>query len=221
MGKDLPPDLALLLDGPDPETRARAWSAFLDGYSRLLLKAAGAIGGDYDARMDRYRYLVDALAADDFRRLRAYRVGARSAFPAWLTVVARRLCVDFERTRHGRGGRATAQPDQALEIQHARRRLAELVSGPVDPDQLPGGAPPSDIVLRESERHAVVECVLGELEPRDRLLLRFRFEDDRSIQAIADLMDFPTVFHVYRRLRVVLSDLRRRLEARGIDGVAP
>jgi hypothetical protein len=57
MGSDLPPPLAALLDGPDPAARHAAWPVFLNQYNRLLLKAAGSFGGDYDARMDRYRFL--------------------------------------------------------------------------------------------------------------------------------------------------------------------
>jgi hypothetical protein len=31
-------------------------------------------------------------------------------------------------------------------------------------------------------------------------------------------MGFPTQFHVYRRLKSVLGDLREQLQRRGIDG---
>lgn len=221
MGADLPTDLAVLLDGPDPATRDRAWAGFLSTYNRLLLKAAGAFGGDYDARMDRYRHLVEALAADDFRRLRAFHVQARSSFPAWLTVVARRLCVDFDRTRHGRGGRARNEPEVAEARRLARRRLATLTGADVDPDLLPGGEPDTEARLGASERHELIERALAALDARDRLLVRLRFDDEMPIQRIAETMRFPTVFHVYRRLRIVLDDLRRRLVREGIDGAGP
>lgn len=220
MGKDFPPDLAVLLDGPDPATRERAWSGFLTRYSRLLLKAAGRFGGDYDARMDRYRFLVEALAANDCRRLRSYHVQARSSLPSWLTVVARRLCVDFERTRLGRSGRASDK-SAAGELRDTRRRLADLVGGRADPDDLPGPGRGAEEDMDETERHAVVESVLSALDPRDRLMLRLRYEDDLPVRRIASMMGFPTVFHVYRYLNVVLTRVRRQLEARGIAGSEP
>lgn len=220
MGKDLPPELAVLLDGPDPATRTRAWAEFLSTYNRLLLKAAHAFAGDYDARMDRYRYLVEALSADDCRRLRAYHVQARSSFPAWLTVVARRLCVDFERTRYGRSGRG-ADGETARDVRNARRRLAELVAARADPDDLAEPGRSTEEVLDEAERHAVVESVLSDLAPRDRLLLRLRFEDDLSVRRIAEVLGFPTVFHVYRHLSALLARVRSQLEARGIAGSEP
>jgi RNA polymerase sigma factor (sigma-70 family) len=197
MRSDLPPDLALLLDSPDPASRERAWAAFLARYNRLLLKAASAFGGGYDARMDRYRFLVESLAAEECRRLRAYHVQARSSFPSWLTVVARRLCVDFERNRTGRSGRATSDA--------AASEAPSPVTG-------------VDDVLSDSDRHSALESAMATLEPRDRLLLRLRFEDDVPMRRIGEILAMPTVFHVYRRLNVVLIRLRQALKERGIEG---
>jgi DNA-directed RNA polymerase specialized sigma subunit len=67
----------------------------------------------------------------------------------------------------------------------------------------------------------VLERAVGALEPRDRLLLRLRFDDDLSAREVADIMRFPTPFHVYRRLNKVLEILRHSLEQRGVDGPTP
>lgn len=221
MGADLPPELAVLLDGPDPAARDGAWARFLDRYNRLLLKAAGGYGGDYDARMDRYRHLVESLAADDFRRLRSYHHQARSSFPSWLTVVARRLCVDYDRAHHGRGGRTTLRPDDAEANRRLRRRLAGGGVADLDPDLLPANTPDEASRLAEAERHQALHAVMAELEPRDRLLLRLRFDDGRSVREIADVLEYPTVFHVYRRLHAVLGTVRQQLERRGVRGERP
>ena len=220
MGNDFPPELAVLLDGADPSTRERAWSAFLDRYHRLLLKAAGRFGGDYDARMDRYRFLVESLSADECRRLRAYQAQPRSSFPAWLTVVTRRLCVDFERSRTGRL-RAGSDPDGARESHRARQRLAQLVGSDVSPDEIAESGRGAEERLVDDERHAAVESVLGALSAGDQLLLRLRFDDDLPVRRIAQVMGFPTVFHVYRRLNALLAQVRTQLETRGIRGTEP
>ena len=83
MAGELPPELSALLDGKDPASRDEAWSAFLERHSRLLLKTARTFGRDYDASMDRYRFIVEALRNDDFRRLRSYQVNGRSSFRSW------------------------------------------------------------------------------------------------------------------------------------------
>lgn len=218
MPADLPPDLAILLDGRDPATRERAWAGFLSQYNRLLLKAAGAFGGDYDARMDRYRYLIEALAAHDYRRLRAYHSQARSSFAAWLTVVARRLCIDFDRHHVGRSGRATVDPDMARTTRNVRRRIYDGSGADVDLELLPAGGPDVESLVAETERHELMQAILAGLEPRDRLLIRLRFDDELPISRIAQVLHLPTVFHVYRRLNQVLREIRTRLVARGIDG---
>jgi hypothetical protein len=51
------------------------------------------------------------------------------------------------------------------------------------------------------------------------LLLALRFEDDLSASRISRMLGLPTPFNVYRRLNVVLRQLRAGLEARGINSV--
>ncbi|MBM4188058.1 MAG: sigma-70 family RNA polymerase sigma factor [Gemmatimonadetes bacterium] len=215
-----PPELGILLDGAEPVRVEAAWSALLDRYSRLLLKSVGTLGGDADARMDRYAYVVGELRRDNFRRLRGYRVDATSGFGAWLTVVARRLALDHERTRYGRGDRGDGS-DEARAIRAARRRLTELVGSAIDLEVLPDQRSDAARDLAERQVREVLESCLAGLDSRDRLLVRLRFEDDVPVRQIAVVMGFPTVFHVYHRLRAVLDTLRRELGERGVEGVDP
>jgi RNA polymerase sigma factor (sigma-70 family) len=222
MDVEFPPELAALLDGGDPASREQAWSLLLERHSSLLLKAAGTFGPDHDRKMDRYQFIIERLHADDFRRLRSYRAQPESGFASWLLVVARRLCLDYERRTYGRGKRA-ADPDRSERERAARRRLVELVGVSLDPaERLPAsdGTDPEQR-LRETELTEALEATLATLAPRDRLLLKLRFEDGRSVREIADVMRFPSVFHVYRRLKTVLEEARERLQARGIGGSAP
>lgn len=215
-----PPPLARLLDGRDAEVRAEAWHDFLEEYSDLVLQAVASFGRDYDAKMDRYRFVLESLRKDDYRRLRSYRVREGSTFRGWLVVVIRRLCLDFERARYGRGGRSSAADEE--QERAARRRIVDMAGVALDPALLPqSGRHDPEYRLRASELRRALERVLGSLEPRDRLLLKLRFEDDLSIRQVADVMSFPTVFHVYRRLRSVLEEVRRRLGEGGVDDARP
>src|SRR5512146_1029915 len=94
------PALEALFAPEDDVARAQAWADFLTKSSDVLLRVARLMGGDDDAVMDRYAFIVDALSRDDYRRLRAY--GGKSSFETWLVVVARRLCLDEYRHRYGR-----------------------------------------------------------------------------------------------------------------------
>ena len=221
MGADVPRELTILLDPPDPEALEAAWSSFVQRYNRLFLKAASTLGGNYDDRMDRYRCILEGLRDHDFHRLRAYHPDAKSTFAAWLLVVSRRLCVDFDRRRYGRGGRAPTAPEAERAERRMRRRLVELTGSDVDPIDLPDGSGDPEGRVRSLELRRALAAVLDGLATPDRLLLRLRYEDGLSIRDIADVMQFPTVFHVYRRLRAVLAEARGRLLDRGVDEATP
>ena len=93
---------------------------------------------------------------------------------------------------------------------------------PRNPSELPAEAQSSpEWDARFRERRGLLERVLEEIEPRQRLLLAYRFEEDLTARRIAELMGFPTPFHVYRQLNKVLGRLRRRLEALGVHDADP
>jgi RNA polymerase sigma-B factor len=76
-------------------------------------------------------------------------------------------------------------------------------------------ADPASNVIQVELREAL-ERVMSILPTRDRLLLALRFEHEVSVREIADVMGFPSQFHVYRRLKKVTSELRDALEREGI-----
>lgn len=218
MAEAHPAELSRLLSTPDPPARDAAWEAFVASHSRLLLHTARSLNHDYDAAMDGYAYVLEALREDDCRRLRAYAADGRSKFSTWLVVVARRLCLDFHRHRYGR---ARESGPHSRDLRAARRRLVDLVAEELDTSRL---APPASsdpaAELQDRERAAALDATLRALPPRDRLLLALRFEDDLPAREIARVMGFPTPFHVYRRLNTLLGSLRHALRQHGPGGAA-
>jgi len=214
MSNELPAALTALLGAPSPESQERAWSDFLQVHNEVLLRAARSLGPEHDGAMDRYAHVLQQLRCDNYRRLRLCAEQPPSDFPLWLAVVARRLSLDHYRQVYGR--RRSPQSDEAAK-RSTRRRLTDLVTS-ADVELLPDESvlAPDQMVTVAEERRALAGA-LAELPPRDRLLLRFRFDEDCSASQIARLMKFPTAFHVYRRLSKVLASLRRSLEKHGID----
>lgn len=214
----LPSELAALLNAARPDQREAAWAAFVHRYSRLLLHTVHARSNGYDDAMDRYAHVLVALRDDDCRRLRAYDPDSRARFTTWLVVVAGRLCIDYHRKRYG-AGPPGANGDGATSM---RRRLVDLVSARLDLGDLsdPNGHLP-DADIRRGELFELLYRALGDLDARDRWLLRLRFADDLPAREIASLMDFPTLFHVYRRVNSVLGTLRATLEERGVTDPRP
>ncbi len=70
MPHDVPPELSALLDAPDGPARDEAWGAFVERHSRLLFHVA--LGGDHDAVMDRYSFILERLRSEDCHRLRTW-----------------------------------------------------------------------------------------------------------------------------------------------------
>jgi RNA polymerase sigma factor (sigma-70 family) len=218
MAEALPPELVALFAAQDPEDRDAAWGGFVSLHSRLLLHTARSLGKDYDAAMDRYAYALERLQERDFHRLRAYRPDGRTKFTTWLLVVFRRLCLDHYRQRYGRSP-ASERVQSATGDRVLRRQLADGLTGRVDPElvEAPGRRSP-ETDMTDRHRADRLAAALLSLAPADRLLLKFRFEDDLSASAIAKAMGFPTPFHVYRRLNALFLTLRRSLRAGGVEG---
>ncbi|MGH7639023.1 MAG: RNA polymerase sigma factor [Gemmatimonadaceae bacterium] len=213
-----PTSLSRLNAAGERAQRDEAWAAFLAEYSDVLLRVCRSVMHDADAAMDAYAYVIEALCENECARLREYVPTAGARFETWLVVVCRRLALDHYRRRFGRP-RST---DSARRVEHlARRNLVEIIASEVDPDLIPssGGDPAEQ--LRRAELLGLLRQSVVELTPADRLLLTLRFVDDRPIREIARVLRVSTVFHVYRRLRAVLEQLRVALARRGVDGPAP
>jgi RNA polymerase sigma factor (sigma-70 family) len=221
MRHDVPSELSALLDSTEGRARDDAWAAFVQRHSRLLLHAARSYGGDRDAIMDRYAYVLERLRADDFRRLRTWERDRRSKLTTWLMVVAQRMSLDLHRQRYGR---PRGDGDEAANVRAARRRLVDLLAERLDDDQTPGESTvleEPDAAIRGAELAEILGDAVAELPGSARLLLTLRFRDCLSGAEIARVLSFPSPFHVYRELDRVLSHLRHSLRRRGVEDPAP
>jgi RNA polymerase sigma factor (sigma-70 family) len=199
------------------EDRDRVWAAFLAEHSTLILRACRSVTREHDLAMDAYVHAIAALRTDDYRRLRAYDADDSRRFSVWLVAVTRRLALDHVRQRFGR----PRSEDPAHVHAHAtRRRLEQLVASRVAPE-LPTAAVGAEEHLRRKELETALSVELARLAPADRLLLSLRFVDERSVAQIARALGFASVFHVYRRLRVLLSLLRDNLALHGVHDAEP
>lgn len=207
----IPTEVTRLIGAGSGADEEEAWTAFVAAYSITLLRVATAFSPGYDGALDRYAYMLDQLRSQDYRRLRRFVADGRGRFSTWLTVVARRLCLDHYRRQYGRFRGPPGQAD-GRDGRAARRRLADLVG---EGDQVarledPTASDPVDD-MASSERRDALSRAVAELAPADQLLLRLRFEQDLSARQVAVLLGLPTPFHVYRRLDAVCGILRARL----------
>jgi len=212
-----PLELHLLLGAPEETVREAAWEKLIAAHTRLLLAAARSFGDGHDEVMNRYAYILEKCRESDFRRLRTFDGSCGASFSTWLTVIARRLCLDYERVRYGRypaGAKADGNSNRAV-----RRSLVDSIALELDIDLLETPDTTSqETALVRAERTSTLRAVLSGLSPREQLLLALRFEDDLPAVRIAGMLGLPTPFHVYRQMNGVLAKLRAALVSRGIDG---
>jgi RNA polymerase sigma factor (sigma-70 family) len=216
MGSSAPIELNRLLQAADLSDREAAWEDLILRHTRLILAAARSLGGDNDAVMERYAYVLGKLREAEFRRLRAFDSQAGATFATWLTVTARRMCLDLHRQRYGRN-RPRHASDRSTVMRAARKALNEVLASEVDADSLPAHADDAEDELVHGHRDGCLKVALARLTPHERLLLTLRFEDNLSASKIASVLGFPSPFHVYRKLNTVLATLRQQLESKGIE----
>lgn len=204
----VPLEVARLLAAVPGHHAEDAWSAFVACYSGLLLKVATSFAPGYDGALDRYAFMLDELRRADCRRLRAFAADGRGRFSTWLTVVARRLCLDHYRQTYGRF-RGLPSDGAVVLARNSRRSLARLEGAVRDLAEFaaPSSPDPADELDRR-ERCAALQRAVALLPPGDQLLLRLRFEQDLTGREMATMLGLPTPFHVYRRLDAVYRVMR-------------
>jgi RNA polymerase sigma-70 factor (ECF subfamily) len=178
---------------------AAAWEAFLSRFAPLLHGVIRRVLSRYRiadsaTEEDAFAAVIEVLLRDDGRALRSFREPFN--FAAWLSVLARRQCRAWIESRRF--------PGVSLDPQ--------AVAGE-------GGPVVDDLVEREASvrREALgraVHALIGELPPRDRLLVTLFYFDRRKYREIARILRMP-VGNVGKTLARALEKLRERIERAG------
>lgn len=217
----VPAVVARLLNASEPRTRDAAWAEFVLTHSRLLLHVARGLGGDHDAVMDRYAYVLERLREDQSRRLHTFVADGRCEFSTWLVVVVQRLCLDHHRQRYGRprgAGRHGTEHDLDLV---ARRRLIDLIGHDVDLTAVCDSTRGAEDSVRLDQIYRALESAMEALPASDRLMIKLRYEDGLPMPEIARHFGFADRFHAYRHLDGLLLTLRSLLERSGVSDTVP
>jgi len=96
------------------------WEEFLRAHADMIYCVIGTLARTYDDRMDLFLFVCAGLRANEMRRVRRFRhlPEAPCRFTTYLTVVVRRLALDYERSRRGR-----ERPFQSLTALDSTDRL--------------------------------------------------------------------------------------------------
>ena len=219
-GQTPPAELEALFGATTEVESEAAWKRLLDRFSPVMLRTLQAGTRGYDEAMNRYAFVLESLRKNDFHRLKQYVADGRGSFSTWLVVVTRRLSEDYRRKKYGRhqtqpGAEPAASRTKQLRL--VRKRLADFITTELEPGRAPDTSiSDPELRLREAELYAALETAVWQLEARGRLLFKLRVEQDLTAKQIARLMDFPSQFHVYRRIKSRLEFLRKILVEMGV-----
>jgi RNA polymerase sigma factor (sigma-70 family) len=178
-----------------------AWQKFILQYANFIYGAIIKYTDDYDEKMAVFLHVLEKLHEDRFERLRQFAGKARLS--TWLTVVARRLAIDFLRAKYGR--------DFGL-------KKIRVVSIDGEPDYtriLADLATPETAlaaVERQQQRHHLekgLSRALDMLDDRERLAVQLVYFQGMRINEVGRLLKLPAA---YKFLARTLKKIRAEME---------
>lgn len=192
-------------DGMDDLTLLRAaisghnaaWNTFFHRFRGLILSCAMKVAArsgfhlDSDDLMDVLGEVYLNMVANDFRRLRLYRVDGGCSVATWIGVIATSTAKD-----HLRKSR--------------RHRLDTAAEGELDRVAAPN-SDPEDWML-DRQRRGFVDQALEKLSRRDRDFVELYFAEARSPDDIAEIMGV-SVSTVYSKKAKIKARLTRLVQA--------
>jgi len=95
---------------------------------------------------------------------------------------------------------------------HQHWLLSRVVRGEIEPEEIADERPDPESQTLSHEQAELIARELERLPAEDRLLVKLRFEKELSLSQVAEVMGIETPQRVDRRLRKILSGLRRALE---------
>ena len=108
----------------------------------------------------------------------------------------------------------TSRQRWLLSVRRARAAHSLARRAPDDEEwlqQVPGEAPNPESWAALQEKRAALLAGMASLSPRERLLIRLRFERDLTLDEIAKLLRLENAQSADRRIREVLVKLRRQM----------
>jgi len=183
------------------EDDTAAWQKFILGYSNFIYGAIVRYTDDYDEKMAVYLHVLEKLREDRFERLRSFAF--KSKLSTWLTVVSRRLALDFLRSRYGRD--FSLKKVRVVSIDGEPAYL-HLLADTVTPETKLAAAE-----RRENRQHleSSMRQAIDKLDDRERLAVQLVYFQGLKIKEVGRLLKMPSA---YKFLARTLKKIRGEME---------
>jgi RNA polymerase sigma-70 factor (ECF subfamily) len=191
-----------------------AWQKFILQYSNFIYSAIVKYTDDYDEKMAVYLHVLEKLREDRFKRLRQFAFKAKLS--TWLTVVSRRLAIDFLRGKYGRDFGLKKVRVVSIDGEPG---YAKILAGTTTPE--------TEMAADERRAHQrkledELRLALDRLDDRERLAVQMVYFQGMRIKEVGRLLRLPAAYKfVARSLKKIRAeiDLASRLSRAEIRDV--
>ena len=159
-------------------------------------------------------HVLDRLMENNYARVNAFQ--GRSTFKTYLVSITTRLAIDFYRHRYGKISKKS-NPEQIT----SKRSYLKVV--PItDQENLSDEKPLDHIVIKKEDEDAgkrleeILQSLVSDLSPEDRLLLKMKYDDDFKVSEIAALLNLDQK-RTYRKIDAILSSLKEKILKEHVD----
>ena len=179
-----------------------AWQKFILQYSNFIYGAIVKYTDDYDEKMAVYLHILEKLREDRHERLRQFAF--KSKLSTWLTVVSRRLALDFLRSRYGRDFSLKKIRVVSIDAEPGTMRmLAETM----DPEKELAAAERQE--WRERLERGL-RLAMDKLDDRERLAVQMIYFQGMRIREVGRLLGLPASYKfVARTLKKIRAEMER------------
>ena len=180
-----------------------SWQRFILKYANFIYRAIGRYCDDYDEKMAVFLHVLEKLREDRFSRLGRFE--GKAKLSTWLTVVSRRLALDFLRAKYGR------------DFQLKKIRVVSYDATPAFLKQLADNVNPEKKMADAQQRQArekleqALQQALQSLSAQESLAIQLVYFKGMKIKAAGKLLQVRAIYKFVAR---ALEKLRNEMESK-------
>lgn len=180
-----------------------AWQKFILQYSNFIYRAIIKYTDDYDEKMAVYLHILERLHENRFARLRRFAFQAKLS--TWLTVVSRRLALDFLRSKYGRDFRL--KKIRVVSIDAEPDYLKFLADTATPEKEMAAGERQEQRVRLESD----LQRAMAALSDKERLAVQLVYFKGLRIKEVGKLLELHSAYKFLgRTLQKIKAEMEKR-----------
>jgi len=199
-----------IISGNDPQLMASVlagdvagWQKFVSEYADSMYRAISKYCDDYDEKMAVFLHILEKLREDRFARLRSFE--GKAKLSTWLTIVSRRLAIDFLRARYGRDFQL--KKIRVVSYDAVPAFLKHLADNATPEHELAG----TERQLAREKLEAGLQQALAGLSPQENLAIQLVYFKGLKLNEAGKLLHVPSVYKFIGR---ALKKIRSQMESK-------